>query len=114
MSEENKKQDYNIDTDVDPLTSLLVSDVLNKYNITAENRRPLNDEQKRNILKLVEDLQKKANDFVESQKEKKHQEETQVVQQPEETDSKTRRGKRTNTLRHRIHQRKESEQNNNE
>lgn len=70
MSEENKKQDYNIDTDVDPLTSLLVSDVLNKYNITAENRRPLNDEQKRNILKLVEDLQKKANDFVESQKEK--------------------------------------------
>lgn len=70
MSENNKKQDYNIDTNVDPLTSLLVSDVLNKYNITAENRRPLDDEQKRNILKLVEDLQKKANDFVESQKEK--------------------------------------------
>ncbi|AOZ87644.1 spore coat protein [Bacillus xiamenensis] len=112
MSEDNKKQDYNIDTNVDPLTSLLVSDVLNKYNITAENRRPLNDEQKRNILKLVEDLQKKANDFVESQKEKKRQEETQTAQQSEETHSKANRGKRT-TLRHRIHQRRESEQNNN-
>ncbi|MFE5472987.1 spore coat protein [Bacillus safensis] len=113
MSEDNKKQDYNIDTNVDPLTSLLVSDVLNKYNITEENRRPLNDEQKRNILKLVEDLQKKANDFVESQKEKKHQEENQTVQQSEESYSKTGRGKKTNTLRHRIHQRRESEQNNN-
>ncbi|MCM2987714.1 spore coat protein [Bacillus safensis] len=109
MSEDNKKQDYNIDTNIDPLTSLLVSDVLNKYNITAENRRPLNDEQKRNILKLVEDLQKKANDFVESQKEKKRQEENQAVQQSEENHSKTRRGKKTNTLRHRIHHRRESE-----
>ncbi|GLF90908.1 spore coat protein [Bacillus australimaris] len=105
MSEDNKKQDYNIDTNVDPLTSLLVSDVLNKYNITSENRRPLDDEQKRNILKLVEDLQKKANDFVESQKEKKRQEENQAVQQSEEN----KRGKRTNTLRNRIHQRRESE-----
>ncbi|MFS0655757.1 spore coat protein [Bacillus sp. 179-C3.3 HS] len=114
MSEENKNQDYNIDTDVDPLTSLLVSDVLNKYNITAENRRPINDEQKRNILKLVEDLQKKANDFVESQKEKKRQEEAQVAQQQAEETVSTNRRKRTNTLRHRIHQRKENEQNNNE
>lgn len=107
MSEDNKKQDYNIDTNVDPLTSLLVSDVLNKYNITAENRRPIDDEQKRNILKLVEDLQKKANDFVESQKEKKRQEENQAVQQSE--DHSKRRSKRTHTLRNRIHQRRESE-----
>ncbi|MFJ5670525.1 spore coat protein [Bacillus safensis] len=109
MSEENKKENFDIDTNVDPLTSLLVSDVLNKYNITAENRRPLNDEQKRSILKLVEDLQKKANDFVESQKEKKRQEEAQNAQQEE---AQSKRVKRTNTLRQRIHQRRDSEQNN--
>ncbi|MEI4789518.1 spore coat protein [Bacillus sp. FJAT-53060] len=107
MSEENKKEDFDIDTNVDPLTSLLVSDVLNKYNITAENRRPLNDEQKRSILKLVEDLQNKANAFVESQKEKKRLEEAQNNHQ-EEAQSK----RRTNTLRQRIHQRRDSEQNN--
>lgn len=109
MAEENNNQDFNINTNIDPLTSLLVNDVLNKHNITEENRRPLNDEQKRNILKLVEDLQKKANDFVESQNEKKRQEEAQATQEEQDTQVNTNRRKRTNTLRDRIHQRKESE-----
>ncbi|WP_231120621.1 hypothetical protein [Bacillus safensis] len=71
MAEENEKKEFQINTDIDPLTSLLVSDVLNKNNITDDQKANISDDQRRMILKLVEDLQKKANDFVEQQQEKK-------------------------------------------
>nr|MDF9459325.1 hypothetical protein [Bacillus pumilus] len=71
MAEENEKKEFQINTDVDPLTSLLVSDVLNKNNITDDQKANISDDQRRMILKLVEDLQKKANDFVEQQDRRK-------------------------------------------
>ena len=99
MAEENEKKEFQINTDIDPLTSLLVSDVLNKNNITDDQKAKISDDQRRMILKLVEDLQKKANDFVEQQQEKKRQAEPKV------------RPNR-NSLRNRIQQRRNAQRNN--
>lgn len=48
-----------------------MSDILNKNNITDDQKANISDDQRRMILKLVEDLQKKADDFVQQQQEKK-------------------------------------------
>lgn len=109
MAEENEKKEFQINTDIDPLTSLLVSDVLNKNNITDDQKANISDDQRRMILKLVEDLQKKANDFVEQQQEKKRQ--AEAAKQPEQEPEPKVRPKR-NSLRDRIQQRRDAQRNN--
>ncbi|MBZ9519428.1 spore coat protein [Bacillus safensis] len=109
MAEENEKKEFQINTDIDPLTSLLVSDVLNKNNITDDQKAKISDDQRRMILKLVEDLQKKANDFVEQQQEKKRQ--AEAAKQPEQEPEPKVRPKR-NSLRNRIQQRRDAQRNN--
>ncbi|CAM5461322.1 MULTISPECIES: hypothetical protein [Bacillus] len=109
MAEENEKKEFQINTDIDPLTSLLVSDVLNKNNITDDQKANISDDQRRMILKLVEDLQKKANDFVEQQQEKKRQ--AEAAKQPEQEPEPKVRPKR-NSLRNRIQQRRDAQRNN--
>ncbi|MCK8455044.1 spore coat protein [Bacillus safensis] len=109
VAEENEKKEFQINTDIDPLTSLLVSDVLNKNNITDDQKANISDDQRRMILKLVEDLQKKANDFVEQQQEKKRQ--AEAAKQPEQEPEPKVRPKR-NSLRNRIQQRRDAQRNN--
>ncbi|MGE6631016.1 spore coat protein [Bacillus sp. NPDC077027] len=111
MTEENERNPkFKIDTNVDPLTNLLVNDIMTKYNVTDDKKRKLTEEQKEMILKLVEDVQKKANDFVEEQKEKKRLEETAMTEDVKpEADTKTRRIRRNGSLRDRIQQRKEGQ-----
>nr|WP_211484811.1 spore coat protein [Bacillus safensis] len=109
VAEENEKKEFQINTDIDPLTSLLVSDVLNKNNITDDQKAKISDDQRRMILKLVEDLQKKANDFVEQQQEKKRQ--AEAAKQPEQEPEPKVRPKR-NSLRNRIQQRRDAQRNN--
>ncbi|MDG4728901.1 spore coat protein [Bacillus pumilus] len=110
MAEENEKKEFQINTDVDPLTSLLVSDVLNKNNITDDQKANISDDQRRMILKLVEDLQKKANDFVEQQQEKKRQ--AEAAKHAEEVQSEPKVRPKRNSLRDRIQQRRDAQRNN--
>ncbi|KPN13350.1 spore coat protein [Bacillus australimaris] len=110
MAEENEKKEFQINTDIDPLTSLLVSDVLNKNNITDDQKANISDDQRRMILKLVEDLQKKANDFVEQQQEKKRQAEAAKHQEQVEPEPQVR--PKRNSLRNRIQQRRDAQRNN--
>ncbi|MBG9819092.1 MULTISPECIES: spore coat protein [Bacillus] len=110
MAEENEKKEFQINTDVDPLTSLLVSDVLNKNNITEDQKANISDDQRRMILKLVEDLQKKANDFVEQQQEKKRQ--AEAAKQAEEVEPEPKVRPKRNSLRERIQQRRDAQRNN--
>lgn len=46
------------------LGELLVSDIFNRHGITPQQTRPLSDEQKQNIKKLVEDLQRQVDEFL--------------------------------------------------
>ncbi|WP_282067370.1 spore coat protein [Bacillus pumilus] len=110
MAEENEKKEFQINTDVDPLTSLLVSDVLNKNNITDDQKANISDDQRRMILKLVEDLQKKANDFVEQQQEKKRQ--AEAAKHLEEVQPEPKVRPKRNSLRDRIQQRRDAQRNN--
>ncbi|KEP24899.1 hypothetical protein [Bacillus zhangzhouensis] len=110
MAEENEKKEFQINTDVDPLTSLLVSDILNKNNITDDQKANISDDQRRMILKLVEDLQKKANDFVEQQQEKKRQ--AEAVKHVEDVEPEPQVRTKRNSLRDRIQQRRQAQQNN--
>ncbi|MCC9088815.1 MULTISPECIES: spore coat protein [Bacillus] len=110
MAEENEKKDFQINTDVDPLTSLLVSDILNKNNITDDQKANISDDQRRMILKLVEDLQKKANDFVEQQQEKKRQ--AEAAKHLEEVEPESQVRPKRNSLRNRIQQRRDAQRNN--
>ncbi|WP_423059634.1 spore coat protein [Bacillus safensis] len=110
MAEENEKKEFQINTDIDPLTSLLVSDVLNKNNITDDQKAKISDDQRKMILKLVEDLQKKANDFVEQQQEKKRQAEAAKQQEEVVPEPKVRPNR--NSLRNRIQQRRDAQRNN--
>ncbi|MDR4249068.1 MULTISPECIES: hypothetical protein [Bacillus] len=110
MAEENEKKEFQINTDVDPLTSLLVSDVLNKNNITDDQKANISDDQRRMILKLVEDLQKKANDFVEQQQEKKRQ--AEAAKHAEEVQPEPKVRPKRNSLRDRIQQRRDAQRNN--
>ncbi|MCM3148681.1 spore coat protein [Bacillus pumilus] len=110
MAEENEKKEFQINTDVDPLTSLLVSDILNKNNITDDQKANITDDQRRMILKLVEDLQKKADDFVQQQQEKKRQAET--AKHPEEVQPEPKVRPKRNSLRDRIQQRRDAQRNN--
>lgn len=110
MAEENEKKEFQINTDIDPLTSLLVSDVLNKNNITDDQKANISDDQRRMILKLVEDLQKKANDFVEQQQEKKRQAEAAKQQEEVVPEPKVRPNR--NSLRNRIQQRRDAQRKN--
>gem|GEM_PF-1564165 len=110
VAEENEKKEFQINTDIDPLTSLLVSDVLNKNNITDDQKAKISDDQRRMILKLVEDLQKKANDFVEQQQEKKRQ--AEAAKQPEEVVPEPKVRPNRNSLRNRIQQRRNAQRNN--
>nr|WP_268254797.1 spore coat protein [Bacillus zhangzhouensis] len=110
VAEENEKKDFQINTDVDPLTSLLVSDILNKNNITDDQKANISDDQRRMILKLVEDLQKKANDFVEQQQEKKRQ--AEAAKHLEEVEPESQVRPKRNSLRNRIQQRRDAQRNN--
>ncbi|MCY7469317.1 spore coat protein [Bacillus safensis] len=110
VAEENEKKEFQINTDIDPLTSLLVSDVLNKNNITDDQKANISDDQRRMILKLVEDLQKKANDFVEQQQEKKRQ--AEAAKQPEQVEPEPKVRPKRNSLRNRIQQRRDAQRNN--
>ncbi|CUB22946.1 Spore coat protein W [Bacillus safensis] len=110
VAEENEKKEFQINTDIDPLTSLLVSDVLNKNNITDDQKAKISDDQRKMILKLVEDLQKKANDFVEQQQEKKRQAEAAKQQEEVVPEPKVRPNR--NSLRNRIQQRRNAQRNN--
>lgn len=110
VAEENEKKEFQINTDIDPLTSLLVSDVLNKNNITDDQKAKISEDQRRMILKLVEDLQKKANDFVEQQQEKKRQ--AEAAKQPEEVVPEPKVRPNRNSLRNRIQQRRNAQRNN--
>ncbi|UYO36595.1 spore coat protein [Bacillus zhangzhouensis] len=109
MAEENEKQEFNINTEVDPLTSLLVSDILNKNNITDDQKANISDDQRRMILKLVENLQKKADDFVQQQQEKKRQ--AEAAKHVEVEPEPQVRPKR-HSLRERIQQRRDAQRNN--
>lgn len=110
MAEENEKKEFQINTEVDPLTSLLVSDILNKNNITDDQKANISDDQRRMILKLVEDLQKKADDFVQQQQEKKRQAET--AKHVEEVAPEPQVRPKRNSLRDRIQQRRDAQRNN--
>ncbi|MDM5319515.1 spore coat protein [Bacillus altitudinis] len=110
MAEENEKKEFQINTEVDPLTSLLVSDILNKNNITDDQKANISDDQRRMILKLVEDLQKKADDFVQQQQEKKRQAETS--KHVEEVAPEPQVRPKRNSLRDRIQQRRDAQRNN--
>ncbi|MDQ0816545.1 hypothetical protein QF033_001123 [Bacillus pumilus] len=60
MAEENEKKEFQINTDVDPLTSLLVSDVLNKNNITDDQKANISDDQRKNDFEISRGLTKKS------------------------------------------------------
>ncbi|PCK21966.1 spore coat protein [Bacillus pumilus] len=111
MAEENENKEFQINTDVDPLTSLLVSDILNKNNVTDDQKANLSEDQRRMILKLVQDLQKKADDFVQQQQEKKRQAEA-AKQAEVEVQSEPQVRPKRNSLRDRIQQRRQAQQNN--
>ncbi|MGE6626354.1 spore coat protein [Bacillus pumilus] len=110
MAEENEKKEFQINTEVDPLTSLLVSDILNKNNITDDQKANISDDQRRMILKLVEDLQKKADDFVQQQQEKKRQ--AEAAKHVEEAAPEPQVRPKRNSLRDRIQQRRDAQRNN--
>ena len=110
MAEENEKKEFKINTDVDPLTSLLVSDILNKNNITDDQKADISDDQRRMILKLVEDLQKKADDFVQQQQEKKRQ--AEAAKHVEEVEPEPQVRPKRHSLRDRIQQRRDAQRNN--
>ncbi|WP_144556789.1 spore coat protein [Bacillus pumilus] len=110
MAEENEKKEFKINTEVDPLTSLLVSDILNKNNITEDQKANISDDQRRMILKLVEDLQKKADDFVQQQQEKKRQ--AEAAKHVEEVAPEPQVRPKRNSLRDRIQQRRDAQRNN--
>ncbi|WP_144484341.1 spore coat protein [Bacillus pumilus] len=110
MAEENEKKEFKINTEVDPLTSLLVSDILNKNNITDDQKANISDDQRRMILKLVEDLQKKADDFVQQQQEKKRQ--AEAAKHVEEVAPEPQVRPKRNSLRDRIQQRRDAQRNN--
>lgn len=110
MAEENEKKEFQINTEVDPLTSLLVSDILNKNNITDDQKANISDDQRRMILKLVEDLQKKADDFVQQQQEKKRQ--AEAAKHVEEAAPEPQVRPKRNSLRDRIQQRHDAQRNN--
>lgn len=110
VAEENEKKEFQINTDVDPLTSLLVSDILNKNNITDDQKANISDDQRRMILKLVEDLQKKADEFVQQQQEKKRQAES--AKHVEEVQPEPKVRPKRNSLRDRIQQRRDAQRNN--
>ncbi|MFJ5963754.1 spore coat protein [Bacillus sp. NPDC093026] len=109
MTEENEKKEFNINTDVDPLTSLLVSDILKKNNVTDDQKANITEDQRKMILKLVQDLQKKANDFVEQQQEKKRLAEAAKQAEAIEEKPSPRSTRRRKSLRSRIQQRKEGQ-----
>ena len=74
MSEEKdalQKNKEELEANIDPLTKLLVSDVLNKNNVTEDKKRNLSEAQKQAIITMVNDLQKQANEFVERVNKKK-------------------------------------------
>nr|WP_199800921.1 MULTISPECIES: spore coat protein [Bacillus] len=110
VAEENEKKEFQINTEVDPLTSLLVSDILNKNNITDDQKANISDDQRRMILKLVEDLQKKADDFVQQQQEKKRQ--AEAAKHVEEVAPEPQVRPKRNSLRDRIQQRRDAQRNN--
>jgi spore coat protein W len=110
VAEENEKKEFQINTDVDPLTSLLVSDILNKNNVTDDQKANLSEDQRRMILKLVQDLQKKADDFVQQQQEKKRQ--AEAAKHAEEVEPEPQVRPKRNSLRERIQQRRQAQQNN--
>ncbi|WP_307499465.1 hypothetical protein [Bacillus pumilus] len=61
-------------------------------------------------MKLVEDLQKKANDFVEQQQEKKRQ--AEAAKHAEEVQPEPKVRPKRNSLRDRIQQRRDAQRNN--
>jgi spore coat protein W len=55
------------------MMQLFVQDILSKNNVTKENRKPLSDDQKAQLRKVVEDLQAQVDEFVNASKKKTEQ-----------------------------------------
>ncbi|MEC1635620.1 spore coat protein [Bacillus mojavensis] len=106
MAENEKNQTTNsgINVDIDPLTKLLVSDVFAKHNITDEAKRELTNSQKETILAMVQDLQRKADEFVKKTQDRQ--------QDNDQNNEKPVKASRKNALRERIRQKKAREKGN--
>ena len=94
-----QKNKEELEANIDPLTKLLVSDVLNKNNVTEDKKRNLSEAQKQAIITMVNDLQKQANEFVERVNKKK------ADAEKAEQEAAPQKRRRT-TLRDRVRQRK--------
>ena len=64
------------------MMQLFVQDVLNKNNISDENKKKLSDEQKDQLKKVVADLQAQVNEFVKGAQAKKEEPAEMVEETP--------------------------------
>lgn len=57
--------------EVNPLTNTLVQNILRKHGVSKDNVRTLSEEEKENILKILEDLKAQSEALIQRQQEKK-------------------------------------------
>ncbi|MDA7026131.1 spore coat protein [Bacillus sp. CLL-7-23] len=94
-------------SEVNPLMNTLVSNVLRKHGVSKDNVRTLSEEEKQNILKMLEDLKAQSEAIIQKQNEKKQEEKQDTVKQSK--DRTKRRRNRSNKLREKLRQKRQQE-----
>ncbi|ATH95094.1 spore coat protein [Bacillus glycinifermentans] len=85
-------------SEVNPLMNTLVSNILRKHGVSKDNVRTLSEDEKANILKMLDDLKAQSEAVVKQQKQK-----NQNKSQP---DASSRSGDRANRKRNRSNKNK--------
>ncbi|ASB90084.1 spore coat protein [Bacillus sonorensis] len=93
--------------DVNPLMSTLVTNILRKHGVSKDNVRTLSEEEKNNILKMLDDLKAQSEAVIKQQKKKQEKNKSDNTLQSE--DRSKRRRNRSNKLREKLKQRRQQE-----
>ncbi|MEH6971252.1 spore coat protein [Bacillus sp. JJ675] len=103
MSDQEK-----LKADINPLMSTLVTNILRKHGVSKDNVRTLSEDEKNNILKMLEDLKAQSQAVIEQQK-KKEQEKNKQDGASSSADKTTRKRNRSNKnkLREKLKQRRQ-------
>jgi spore coat protein W len=95
--------------EVNPLTNTLVQNILRKHGVSKDNVRTLSEEEKENILKILEDLKAQSEALIQRQQEKKKEANNESSSQSEERPRRRRERSGKNKLREKLRQRRQQE-----
>ncbi|KAA6453272.1 spore coat protein [Bacillus swezeyi] len=95
--------------DVNPLMNTLVTNILRKHGVSKDSVRTLSEEEKENILKMLEDLKAQSEAVIQKQQEKQQENQSETSSKSEDRPRRRRNRSNKNKLREKLRQRRQQE-----